>query len=70
MLDRLFTKVDRFLDIVESLKGLPVIIGLLLVIVSLIAQFTDSLAFMTQGNWLLHVGVIIGLGGLLFTDTL
>ena len=58
------------LDKMALIKGLPVIIGLGLVIISFIAQFVPFLSFLTYGQWLLHLGVIIGLGGILFSDTL
>ena len=58
------------LDKIALVKGLPVIIGLILVLVSFVAQFLPVLSFLTAGQWLLHVGVIIGLGGILFSDTL
>ena len=58
------------LDKMAMVKGLPVIIGLLLVVLSFIAQFVPWLAFLTVGQWLLHLGVIIGLGEILFSDTL
>ena len=58
------------LDKLALIKGLPVIIGLVLVVASFIAQFVPFLAFFTVGQWLLHLGVIIGLGGILFSDTL
>jgi len=58
------------LDKMALIKGLPVIIGLVLVVVSFIAQFIPALSFLTIGQWLLHVGVIVGLGGILFSDTL
>ncbi len=58
------------LDKMAMIKGLPVIIGLVLVIISFIAQFIPVLSFLTTGLWLLHLGVIIGLGGMLFSDTL
>ena len=58
------------LDKMAVVKGLLVIIGLLLVVLSFIAQFVPWLAFLTVGQWLLHLGVIIGLGGILFSDTL
>jgi hypothetical protein len=60
----------RFLDNLERVKGLLPLSGLLLVIISLIAQFVPLLGFLTDGNWLLHVGVIVGLGGLLIADAL
>ena len=58
------------LDKLAHIKGLPVLIGLILVVVSLFAQFIPPLAFLTAGNWLLHLGVIVGLGGILFSDAL
>jgi hypothetical protein len=58
------------LDKMAMIKGLPVIIGLVLVIISFIAQFLPALSFLTAGQWLLHLGIIIGLGGMLFSDTL
>jgi hypothetical protein len=58
------------LDRMALIKGLPVIIGLVLVVISFIAQFVPFLEILTTGQWLLHLGVIIGLGGMLFSDTL
>lgn len=58
------------LDKLALIKGLPVIVGLVLVIISFIAQFLPFLSFLVVGQWLLHLGVIIGLGGILFSDTL
>jgi len=58
------------LDRMALIKGLPVIIGLILVVISFIAQFVPFLEILTAGQWLLHLGVIIGLGGMLFSDTL
>jgi hypothetical protein len=58
------------LDKMALIKGLPVIIGLVLVIISFVAHFLPALSFLTAGQWLLHLGVIIGLGGILFSDTL
>lgn len=58
------------LDRMALIKGLPVIIGLVFVVISFIAQFVPFLEILTVGQWLLHLGVIIGLGGMLFSDTL
>jgi len=59
-----------FLDKLAEIKGILPISGLALVIISLIAQFIPVLACLTAGNWLLHLGVIVGLGGLLIADAL
>ncbi len=53
-----------------QIKGVPVIIGLVLVILSLVGHFVPGLSFFAWEDLLLHLGLIIGLGGLLFTDTL
>lgn len=58
------------LDKLAHIKGLPVLIGLVLVVISLFAQFIPVLSFLTAGDWLLHLGVIVGLGGILFSDAL
>jgi hypothetical protein len=58
------------LDKIALVKGLPVLIGLVLVLISFVAQFFPALSFLIVGQWLLHLGVIIGLGGILFSDTL
>ena len=58
------------LDKMALIKGLPVIIGLVLVIVSFFAQFLPILGCFAQGQWLFHLGVCLGLGGILFSDTL
>ncbi len=58
------------LDKMALIKGLPVIVGLTLVTISFIAQFVPFLSFLVAGQWLLHVGVIVGLGGIIFSDTL
>jgi hypothetical protein len=58
------------LDKIALVKGLPVLIGLVLVLISFVAQFIPFFSFLTIGQWLLHLGVIIGLGGILFSDTL
>jgi len=69
-LDSIAQGMSRKLDNMAQIKGLPVIIGLTLVIISFIAQFVPILSFLIVGQWLLHLGVIIGLGGMLFSDTL
>lgn len=60
----------RFLDRLAEIKGILPMSGLVLVVISLIAQFIPFLSFLSSGNWLLHLGVIIGLGGLLIADSL
>lgn len=60
----------EFLDRLNTIKGVLPLSGLALVIISLIAQFIPALSFLIVGDWLLHVGVLVGLGGLLIADAL
>lgn len=62
--------MKNFLNWLAEVKGAIALIGLGLVMLSLIAQFVPALQFLTIGNWLLHLGVIVGLGGLMAGDTL
>jgi hypothetical protein len=62
--------LEKMLDRLAFIKGLSVIIGLVLVVISFIAQFVPALSFLVAGQWLLHLGIIVGLGGMLFSDTL
>jgi hypothetical protein len=60
----------QIIEFLAQVKGVPVIIGLILVILSLLGHLIPGLSFLAWNNLLLHLGLIIGLGGLLFTDTL
>jgi len=62
--------MQQLTDFLAQVKGVPVIIGLVLVILSLFGHVIPGLSFLAWNDLLLHVGLIIGLGGLLFTDTL
>ncbi len=59
-----------FLNRLAEIKGILPWSGIVLVVISLIAQFIPALSFLAAGNWLLHIGVIVGLGGLLIADAL
>lgn len=62
--------MQQIMETVAQIKGVPVITGLVLVILSLLGHIIPGLAFLAWDDLLLHLGLIIGLGGLLFTDTL
>jgi hypothetical protein len=62
--------LKSILDRLAEIKGILPLSGLILVIISLIAQFVPIMSFLTVGDWLLHLGVIVGLGGLLVADAL
>lgn len=62
--------MKNFLNQLAEVKGILPLSGVVLVLISLIAQFVPAMAFLAAGNWLLHVGVLVGLGGLLIADAL
>jgi len=62
--------MQQIIELVAQVKGVPVIAGLVLIILSLLGHIIPGLSFLTWNDLLLHLGLILGLGGLLFTDTL
>jgi len=51
-------------------KGLPVLIAVILIAANYVAQFFPALGILATTDLLLHVGVIVGLLGLLIGDSL
>ena len=80
----MFKRLDRspvFARLIEALgnflarqRGLPVVIGIILVVVSFIVQlvnvFADSVVMEVIGVVVLHVGIISALVGLLLAEAL
>jgi len=68
----LFGFLNRALDFLSEQiarrRGLPVLLGIGLVILNFIFQFIPGLQVLTTGNLLLHLGVIAGLLGILLGD--
>jgi hypothetical protein len=62
--------MQQITEFLAQIKGVPVIVGLALVILSLLGHLIPGLSLLAGNDLLLHLGLIIGLGGLLFTDTL
>jgi hypothetical protein len=74
--------MSQFLDRLERVRGLPVLIGVVLVLLNFIVRCvafalvpdTTNPGFLlflfTDGNLLLHLGVIVGLLGVLIGDIL
>jgi len=62
--------MQQIIELVAQVKGVPVIAGLALIILSLLGHIIPGLSFLAWNDLLLHLGLILGLGGLLFADTL
>ena len=72
-LDTLLSKIlDGISDYVSAHRGVPVLIGVLLVVLNYILLIIPDvqLGFVETTNLLLHVGVIVGLIGVLLGDAL
>ncbi|MFZ5918491.1 MAG: hypothetical protein ACOYZ7_16265 [Chloroflexota bacterium] len=68
----LMGSLNRFLDLLSAYiarrRGLPVLLGIGLVILNFVFQFIPGLRLLTTGNLLLHLGVVVGLLGVLLGD--
>jgi hypothetical protein len=74
--------MSRFLDALEKVRGLPVLIGVALVLLNLVVQVVAYvvispeqpvgflLFLFTEGNLFLHLGIVLGLLGILVGDIL
>ncbi len=62
--------LDRFLEFYVKIRGLPVLIAILFVIVNLVLQFVPPLEPLARTNIFLHLGVIVGLVGLMLARVL
>ena len=64
--------LDRISDYVAAHRGVPVLLGVLLVVVNYVLLIIPGvqLGFVETTNLFLHLGVIIGLLGVLLGDAL
>ena len=62
--------LDRLSGFLAPRRGLPTLIGIGLVILNYLLQFIPGLEGFARTNTLLHLGVVIGLLGLLLVQAL
>jgi hypothetical protein len=74
--------MSQLLDRMERVRGLPVLVGVALVVLNFVLQLAVHLVvpdaqrgglllfLLTDGNFFLHLGVLIGFVGLLIGDVL
>ena len=62
--------LDRVSEFISKRRGLPTMIAIALVVVNLIVQFLPGMEWLARTNLLLHIGVIIGLLGILLSAAL
>jgi hypothetical protein len=62
--------LDYLSEQIVRRRGAPVLLGIGLVILNFVFQFIPGLRVLTTGNLLLHLGVLVGLLGVLLGDIL
>ncbi len=62
--------IDRVASYIAEHRGMPVLIGVLLVIVNFVVILISPGTWLADTNLLLHVGVVVGLVGILLGDAL
>jgi hypothetical protein len=64
--------LDRLSQFLARVRGLPIILGVGLVLLNFIIQFfdVDVLRFLAETNLLLHLGIVLGLLGVLLAEAL
>ncbi len=62
--------LDRLSEYLSKRRGLPTMIAIVLVFINLVLQFIPGLEWFAQTNLFLHVGVIVGLVGILLAAAL
>lgn len=62
--------LDRLSEYLAKRRGLPTMIAIALVAINLIVQFVPGLDWLARTNVFLHLGVIVGLLGVLLSAAL
>ena len=70
MARRISRWLDRLSNYLAARRGLPTLIGVALVLLNFVAQFIPGLEALARTNLLLHLGIAIGLLGLLLAQAL
>lgn len=70
MLEFFSKLLDNLSEYLATRKGLVPLIGLILIVFNLVLQFIPGNNFLTNSNFLLHLGVILAILGLLLARAL
>lgn len=62
--------LDRISEFLAARRGLLTMIGIALVVLNYVLQFIPALRPLTQTDTLLHLGIVLGLAGLLLSQAL
>jgi hypothetical protein len=62
--------LNRIADFLAHHRGLPTLIGIGLILINLALQFFPTLGWLRESNLLLHLGIVLGLAGILVANAL
>jgi len=62
-------RLDRMSAFIARYKGLPTMIAVLLVVLNFVLQFFN-VGWLSSSNLLLHLGIVVGLIGVLLAEAL
>lgn len=62
--------LNRIADFLAHNRGLPTLIGIGLILVNLVLQFFPTLGWLRESNLLMHLGIVLGLAGILIANAL
>ena len=66
----LSASLAQFANALADRRGLPLIIGLILVLLNFVSQFIPALGWFAEYNVLLHLGLLFSIGGTLLSYVL
>jgi len=61
---------NRLVDFLAHYRAVPTLIGILLILINLVLQFVPGAGWLRDSHLLLHLGVMLGLAGILLAHTL
>jgi hypothetical protein len=62
--------LDRLSEFLAKRRGLPTLLAILFVIINFVIQFIPGMEWFARTNLFLHLGVIVGLIGVLLSAAL
>lgn len=65
MMERFNNTLDRISEFLAHRKGLLPLLGLFLVVINFFIQFFPTVGWISESNFLLHIGVMVAILGFL-----
>lgn len=62
--------MDRVLEFLGRWRGLPALVGVLLVMLDFVFGFVPEIPWLSWHHWMLYLGIVVAVLGTLITETL